>query len=106
MIDILERLVSFPSVSARSNLDLIQWIRDHLARHEVGSDLVPAPDGQPKANLWASIGPDAPGGLVLSGHTDVVPPGDQALWSNPPFGAEVADGHLYGRGGDKHLAYR
>jgi acetylornithine deacetylase len=96
-IDILERLISFPSVSARSNLDLIQWIRDELARHGVKSDLVPAPDGQPKANLWASIGPDAPGGLVLSGHTDVVPVEGQP-WSSDPFTLSQRDGRLYGRG--------
>ena len=96
-IDILERLVSFPSVSARSNLDLIQWIRDELARHGIKSDLVPAPDGQPKANLWASIGPDAPGGLVLSGHTDVVPVEGQP-WSSDPFTLTQRDGRLYGRG--------
>ena len=94
-IDILERLISFPSVSARSNLDLIQWIRDELARHGIKSDLVPAPDGQPKANLWASIGPDAPGGLVLSGHTDVVPVEGQP-WSSDPL--TQRDGRLYGRG--------
>lgn len=96
-IDILERLISFPSVSARSNLDLIQWIRDHLAGHGVRSDLVPAPDGQPKANLWASIGPDAPGGLVLSGHTDVVPVEGQP-WSSDPFTLTQRDGKLFGRG--------
>lgn len=96
-IDILERLVSFASVSARSNLDLIQWIRDYLAEHGVRSDLVPAPDGQPKANLWASIGPDAPGGLVLSGHTDVVPVEGQP-WSGDPFTLVQRGGRLYGRG--------
>jgi acetylornithine deacetylase len=96
-IDILERLISFPSVSARSNLDLIQWIRDRLAEHGIKSDLVPAPDGQPKANLWASIGPDAPGGLVLSGHTDVVPVEGQP-WSSDPFTLTQRDGRLYGRG--------
>jgi acetylornithine deacetylase len=96
-IDILERLVGFPSVSARSNLDLIQWIRDELAGHGIKSDLVPAPDGQPKANLWASIGPDAPGGLVLSGHTDVVPVEGQP-WSSDPFTLSQRDGRLYGRG--------
>ena len=96
-IEILERLVGFPSVSARSNLDLIQWIRDELARHGIKSDLVPAPDGQPKANLWASIGPDAPGGLVLSGHTDVVPVEGQP-WSSDPFTLSQRDGRLYGRG--------
>jgi acetylornithine deacetylase len=96
-IDILERLISFPSVSARTNLDLIQWIRDELARHGIKSDLVPAPDGQPKANLWASIGPDAPGGLVLSGHTDVVPVEGQP-WTSDPFTLTQRDGRLYGRG--------
>jgi acetylornithine deacetylase len=96
-IDILERLVAFASVSARSNLDLIQWIRDHLAGHNVQSDLVPAPDGQPKANLWASIGPDAPGGIVLSGHTDVVPVEGQP-WTSDPFTLARRDGRLYGRG--------
>jgi acetylornithine deacetylase len=96
-IEILERLVGFASVSARSNLDLIQWIRDELARHGIKSDLVPAPDGQPKANLWASIGPDAPGGLVLSGHTDVVPVEGQP-WSSDPFTLSQRDGRLYGRG--------
>jgi len=96
-IDILERLISFPSVSARSNLDLIQWIRDELAGHGIKSDLVPAPDGQPKANLWASIGPDAPGGLVLSGHTDVVPVEGQP-WSSDPFTLSQRNGRLYGRG--------
>jgi acetylornithine deacetylase len=96
-IDILERLVGFASVSARSNLDLIQWVRDHLAKHGIKSDLVPAPDGQPKANLWASIGPDAPGGLVLSGHTDVVPVEGQP-WSSDPFTLTRRDGRLYGRG--------
>jgi acetylornithine deacetylase len=96
-IDILERLISFPSVSARSNLDLIQWIRDCLAEHGIRSDLVPAPDGQPKANLWASVGPAAPGGLVLSGHTDVVPVEGQP-WSSDPFTLTQRDGRLYGRG--------
>ena len=96
-IDILERLIAFASVSARSNLDLIQWIRDYLGSHGVQSELVPAPDGQPKANLWASIGPDAPGGLVLSGHTDVVPVEGQP-WSTDPFTLARRDGRLYGRG--------
>jgi acetylornithine deacetylase len=96
-IDILEQLISFASVSARSNLDVIQWIRDYLAEHEIRSDLVPAPDGQPKANLWASIGPAAPGGLVLSGHTDVVPVEGQP-WSSDPFTLTARDGKLYGRG--------
>src|SRR5262245_32125937 len=96
-IHFLERLVAFAPVSARSNLDLIQWIRDHLGGHGVQSELVPAPDGQPKANLWASIGPDAPDGLVLSGHTDVVPVEGQP-WSSDPFTLTQRGGRLYGRG--------
>ncbi len=96
-IDILERLVSFASVSAHSNLDLIRWIRDYLAEYDIRSELVPAPDGQAKANLWASIGPDAPGGLVLSGHTDVVPVEGQP-WASDPFTLAQREGRLYGRG--------
>jgi acetylornithine deacetylase len=97
VIDILERLVSFASVSARSNLDVIQWIRDYLAEHGIDSDVVPAPDGQPKSNLWASVGPTAAGGLVLSGHTDVVPVEGQP-WSSDPFTLTQRGGKLYGRG--------
>ncbi len=71
--EILTRLVSFDSVSSRSNLGIIRWIGDYLAELGVPVEIVAAPDGQPKANLWASIGPDRDGGIVLSGHTDVVP---------------------------------
>jgi acetylornithine deacetylase len=95
--DILERLIAFPSVSSQSNLTLIQWIRDYLAELGVVATLVPAPDGQPKANLWATIGPDRPGGIVLSGHTDVVPVEDQP-WSSDPFTLIRRDGKFYGRG--------
>jgi acetylornithine deacetylase len=95
--DILERLIAFPSVSSQSNLTLIQWIRDYLAELGVAVTLVPAPDGQPKANLWATIGPDRPGGIVLSGHTDVVPVEDQP-WSSDPFTLIRRDGKFYGRG--------
>jgi len=95
--DILERLIAFASVSARSNLDLIHWIRDDLAAFGIAAEVVPAPDGQPKANLWATIGPAAPGGIVLSGHTDVVPVEGQP-WSSDAFVLTKRDGRLYGRG--------
>lgn len=95
--EILERLIAFPSVSSQSNLTLIQWIRDYLAELGVNAILVPAPDGQAKANLWATIGPDRPGGIVLSGHTDVVPVEDQP-WSSDPFELTRRDGKFYGRG--------
>ncbi|HNB26914.1 MAG TPA: acetylornithine deacetylase [Alphaproteobacteria bacterium] len=96
-IAILERLIGFPTVSAQSNLAAIQWIRDYLADLGIASHLVPAPDGQPKANLWATIGPDRPGGIVLSGHTDVVPVEGQP-WTSAPFELHRRDGKLYGRG--------
>src|ERR1041384_1502570 len=95
-VDILERLVAFPTVSRDPNLPLIEWIRNYLADHGVPSQLVNDDTGR-KANLFASIGPPAEGGLVLSGHTDVVPIDGQA-WTSDPFTLTERDGKLYGRG--------
>ena len=96
-IDMLQRLVAFDTTSRNSNLELIQYIQSYLGEHGVQSTLVPNEDGT-KANLYASIGPDAPGGIVLSGHTDVVPVDGQA-WVTDPFTlSEKPDGNLYGRG--------
>lgn len=92
----LEKLVGFPTVSRDSNLDLIHFVRDYLAEHGVESRLVPNADGG-KANLWATIGPNVEGGIVLSGHTDVVPTDGQD-WSSDPFTLSERDGRLYGRG--------
>jgi acetylornithine deacetylase len=92
----LARLVGFPTVSRDSNLALIGFVRDYLASHGVESRLVANEDGT-KANLYAQIGPDAPGGVILSGHTDVVPVDGQA-WSSDPFTLTERDGRLYGRG--------
>jgi acetylornithine deacetylase len=94
--EMLARLVAFPSVSHVSNLDIIGFIRDYLASHGVESLIVPSPDGQ-KANLFATVGPDGPGGVILSGHTDVVPVEGQS-WSSDPFTLREADRRLYGRG--------
>lgn len=94
--DMLARLVAFPSVSSVSNLDIIHFCRDELARHGVESRLVPSPDGT-KANLYATIGPSVEGGVVLSGHTDVVPVEGQN-WSSDPFTLVERDGRYYGRG--------
>ena len=96
-IAMLERLVAFPSVSRDSNLDIIHFIRDYLASHGVASTLVPSPDGQPKANLYATIGPNVAGGVVLSGHTDVVPV-DGQNWSSDPWTLTQRGDRLYGRG--------
>ncbi|KAA2244340.1 acetylornithine deacetylase [Salinarimonas soli] len=94
--EMLERLVAFPSVSSVSNLDIIAFCRDWLAGHGVEARIVPSPEGD-KANLFATIGPDVPGGIVLSGHTDVVPVEGQA-WTSDPFRLTERDGRLYGRG--------
>ena len=94
--DILARLVAFDTVSARSNLALIDWVKAELARQGVESHVVPNPEGT-KANLYATIGPMRAGGVALSGHTDVVPVEGQA-WSTDPFAVAEKGGRLYGRG--------
>jgi acetylornithine deacetylase len=94
--EMLAKLVSFNTESERSNLELIYFCRDYLASHGVESTLVPSPDGQ-KANLYATIGPKADGGVVLSGHTDVVPVAGQN-WTSDPWTLAERNGKLYGRG--------
>ena len=93
----LQRLVAFDTTSRNSNLELIQYIHGYLRDPGVKSTLVPNEEGT-KANLYASIGPDAPGGIVLSGHTDVVPVDGQAWDTDPWTLSEKPDGNLYGRG--------
>jgi len=93
---LLERLIGFPTVSRDSNLALIGFIRDYLADHGVDSELFLNEEGT-KANLFATIGPRDRGGVVLSGHTDVVPVDGQA-WTVEPFVMSEHDGRLYGRG--------
>lgn len=93
---LLDRLIAFDTVSARSNLALIDWVAAWLHGHGVEPVVLPSPDGA-KANLYATIGPDGPGGVVLSGHTDVVPVTDQS-WDSDPFVLTERDGRLYGRG--------
>jgi len=92
----LEKLIAFPSVSRDSNLDLIAYVRDFLSGLRIDSMLVHNEDGR-KANLWASIGPKDVPGIVLSGHTDVVPVEGQA-WSSDPFRMEKRNGNFFGRG--------
>jgi acetylornithine deacetylase len=94
--EMLATLVAFPTVSTRSNLDLIGYVEAYLAEHGVGGVRVPDATGD-KASLIARIGPDAPGGVVLSGHTDVVPTDGQD-WTGDPFVLAERDGRLYGRG--------
>jgi acetylornithine deacetylase len=93
----LKRLVAFDTTSRNSNLELIQYIRDYLADFGVESTLVPNAEGT-KANLFATIGPDREGGIVLSGHTDVVPVDGQPWTTDPWTLTEKDDGNLYARG--------
>ena len=95
-LGLLERLVGFDTQSFRSNLELVGFVRDHLAALGVESSLVHDETGT-KANLWAVIGPREVSGLVLSGHTDVVPVAGQA-WSGDPFRARLVDGRIVARG--------
>ena len=93
---ILDRLVSFPTVSRDTNLPLIDWVEDYLESHGVTAHRVWNED-RTKASLYAHIGPEVAGGVVLSGHTDVVPV-DGQVWSSDPWTVTERDGRLYGRG--------
>ena len=95
-VAILEKLVGFDTVSANSNLALIEWVVDYLEGYGVKSTLTRDAAGA-KANLFATIGPSDRGGVILSGHTDVVPVAGQA-WDSDPFRLTERDGHLFGRG--------
>jgi acetylornithine deacetylase len=92
----IRRLVGFDTTSRNSNLALIEFIRDYLDGHKVASELVFSADGK-KANLYATIGTQDHGGILLSGHTDVVPIDDQD-WHSDPFQLLEKDDRLYGRG--------
>ncbi len=94
--DILTRLVGFDTTSRDSNLELIEWVRAYLEPFASQINILHNEEGN-KANLWARIGPDVAGGIVLSGHSDVVPVDGQP-WSTPPFELTEKDGKLFGRG--------
>lgn len=94
--EILSRLIQFDTESAKSNLPLLDWIEETLAPHGAQFRRVPDETGQ-KANLIATIGPPGAAGYILSGHTDVVPVEGQA-WTKDPFGGEISDGRVWGRG--------
>ena len=93
---ILERLIAFDTVSSNPNRALMDWVKDYLAQAGIETVLIPDASGG-KANLYASVGPKDRGGVMLSGHTDVVPVEGQD-WTVPPFALTVKDGRLYGRG--------
>jgi acetylornithine deacetylase len=94
--DILAKLVSFDSTSRNSNIPVIAWIESYLDQFAIPHFRVDYEVGQ-KTNLFATIGPDVGNGIVLSGHTDVVPVNGQN-WTTDPFTLTEKDGLLYGRG--------
>ena len=96
VLDILKRLMAFDTVSSESNTALIDYVRDLLLTKGIESLIVKDATGK-KANLFASTGPKELPGILLSGHTDVVPAAGQAL-TFPAFEATVKDGRIYGRG--------
>ena len=95
-LDMLERLVGFDTTSRNSNLPLIDFVRDYLGEYGIDSRLTFDETGK-KANLFATIGPADRPGIILSGHSDVVPVDGQD-WSTDPFRLTERDGRVYGRG--------
>ena len=94
-IEMLDKLVSFDTVSRNSNLPIIEFIKDYLLSHGVESHLV-YNDDNTKANLYANVGPNEVGGIILSGHTDVVPI-DGQNWNSDPFKIKEHEGKIFGR---------
>ncbi|MEQ8738302.1 MAG: M20/M25/M40 family metallo-hydrolase [Hoeflea sp.] len=94
--DILTGLVSFPTVSRDTNLPLVDWVEAYLDDFGIHSKRIMSPCGE-KAHLYAQVGPNVDGGVILSGHTDVVPVDGQA-WSTDPWTLTERDGKLFGRG--------
>jgi acetylornithine deacetylase len=92
----IERLIAFKTVSRDSNMGLIEWVRDYLQGHGAKTRLTHDATGK-KANLFATLGESNKPGLILSGHTDVVPV-DGQNWDSDPFVATERDGKLYARG--------
>jgi acetylornithine deacetylase len=94
--EMIAKLVSFDTTSRNSNLELIEFVEDYLAGYGARCTRFPNEDGS-KTNLLASIGPDVEGGIILSGHTDVVPVDGQP-WVTDPWVVTEKDGKLFGRG--------
>ena len=102
-LDLLDRLISFDTTSDRSNLPLIEFVREYLAELGVESHLT-HDDSREKANLFATVGPTDRPGVILSGHTDIVPVANQK-WSVDPYTVNRKDERLYGRGTADMKAY-
>src|SRR5688500_3464497 len=96
VLDMIKALVAFDTTSRNSNLELIDFVRDYLGGFGVDSHLL-HDASRNKANLYATLGPSDSAGIILSGHTDVVPVDGQD-WHSDPFAVTERDGRLYGRG--------
>jgi len=94
--EMIDRLVSYDTTSRDSNLELIHFVQEYLGNLGIACQLIHDETGA-KANLFATVGPEVDGGVVLSGHTDVVPVDGQD-WHTDPFQVVERDGRLYGRG--------
>jgi acetylornithine deacetylase len=94
LAELLSHLVAYPTESTTSNLDLVRWVADHIESYGGRASVLDGPDG--RANLLASFGPSMAGGLMLSGHTDVVPAG--IGWASDPYSVRKIGDSLYGRG--------
>lgn len=94
--ELMEKLISFPTVSRDTNIPLIDWVAEYLESHGIASHRYVDPD-QPKHALFAHVGPQEEGAIVLSGHTDVVPVDGQP-WDSDPFAVVERDGKYFGRG--------
>ena len=94
--DILARLIGFDTTSSKPNRALMDWVQELLAAAGITAQILPDASGG-KANLYATIGPQDRPGVMLSGHTDVVPV-DGQVWTRPPFVLTEAEGRYYGRG--------
>ncbi len=94
--EMLSRLVSFDTTSRGSNLELISFVEDYARSYGLAPRRIPNPEGN-KSNLLISVGPQEPGGIILSGHTDVVPVDGQD-WHTDPFAMIEREGKYFGRG--------
>ena len=96
-LELMTKLISFPTVSRDTNLPLIDWVEDYLASHGITAHRWPDPNQPHKSALFAHVGPWEEGAVVLSGHTDVVPIDGQP-WDSDPWTVTERDGKYYGRG--------
>ncbi|NOD61819.1 MULTISPECIES: acetylornithine deacetylase [unclassified Ruegeria] len=96
-LEIMTKLISFPTVSRETNLPMVDWVEEYLIGHGIKPHRWPDPDQPHKAAIFAHVGPLEEGAVVLSGHTDVVPVDGQP-WDTDPFTVTEKDGKYFGRG--------